>query len=581
MCDAGACVMVGCAAGFGNCNLDENDGCEVNLDADPDSCGACGNVCVVNHGSAGCAGGSCTVKSCTSGFADCDGVAENGCESRTSDDPKNCGMCGKVCTPTPGAQAVCNGGSCGEKACLAFRGDCNNDSMDACETNLVTDDDNCGFCGNKCDLPNAVTKCDAAQCVIDSCVAPFEDCDGDPRNGCEVDTSKQNALHCGACNRACSGSGVETATCNAGVCTPYCSTGFGDCNHPGFPAADDGCEQDIATDPDNCGACGSVCTLPGAEAGCSGGKCVVANCAANTGDCDSDPFNGCETDLLSAEDHCGACGRACSDAGVVVKLCTAGLCVSACQSGLGNCSTPAAPASDDGCESDVASDPLNCGGCGRACGTDHVSSLECASGACTSSCQAGFGNCVQPGPGAVDDGCETPVGNDDTNCGGCGNDCTQQGSPAGSLRCGFVTAGECGCVGNSGRCKVDSGTNPTCSASSGLCVCGGNECRPGEACVAGSGGDECSCEGGAGCAAAEVCCQSAGGCVDLSSDPDNCGACAQACPTGFACSAGSCGCSGDAGCDAGSSGTCGGGVCSCGGTTCAPGQRCLADGSCG
>lgn len=581
VCDAGACVMVGCAAGFGNCNLDTTDGCEVNLDADPSSCGACGNVCVINHGTAGCAGGACTVGSCSAGFDDCDGVPENGCEARTNVDPKNCGTCGTQCTPTPGAQAVCNAGTCGEKACLAFRGDCNNNSQDACETNLVTDDNHCGFCGNECDLPNAVTKCDAAKCVIDSCVAPFEDCDGDPRNGCEVDTSLQNALHCGACGRACSGAGVATATCNAGVCTPYCALGFGDCVRPTFPAADDGCEQDTLTDPDNCGGCGSVCMLPGAEAGCSEGKCVVANCGAGTGDCDGDPFNGCETDLLTTEDHCGACARPCSDTGVASKLCSGGLCVSGCLPGLGNCSTPAAPVADDGCESDVSADPQNCGGCGRVCSTSHVSSLICESGACTSSCEVGFGNCSQPGPGAIDDGCETPVGADDLNCGGCGNDCTQQGSPAGSLRCGFVTAGECGCVGNAGRCKVDSGTNPTCSPSSGLCVCAGTECRPGEACVAGGSGDACSCEGGAGCSASEVCCQSAGGCVDVGSDPDNCGGCARACPTGFGCTAGSCGCTGDASCNAGSAGVCSSGVCSCGGTACAPGERCLADGSCG
>ncbi|MEZ4370267.1 MAG: hypothetical protein R3B07_05550 [Polyangiaceae bacterium] len=581
VCEAGACKMIGCASGFANCNLDLSDGCEVDLNTDPGSCGACGNECIANHGTAGCAAGSCTVASCDAGFNDCDGVPQNGCEARTTSDPKNCGSCGKECVPTPGAQAICNAGTCGEKACLAFRGDCNNNSQDACETNLVIDNDNCGFCGNKCDLPNAVTKCDAAECAIESCIAPFEDCDGDPRNGCEVDTSKQNALHCGACARACSGAGVATATCNAGVCTPYCAAGFGDCSSPAFPAPDDGCEQDVFTDPDNCGACGSVCMLPGAEAGCSGGKCVVANCGAGTGDCDGDPFNGCETDLLTTEDHCGACGRACSDTGVASKLCSGGLCVSGCLPGLGNCTTPAAPTADDGCESDVSADPLNCGSCGRACATDHVAGLVCASGACTSSCQTGFGNCVQPGPGAIDDGCETPINQDDANCGGCGNDCTQQGSPAGSLRCGFVTAGECGCVGNAGRCKVDSGTNPTCSASTGLCVCGGTQCRPGEACVAGSGGDQCSCEGSAGCAASEVCCQSAGGCVDVGSDPDNCGGCARACPTGFSCTSGSCGCSGDASCNAGSAGTCSAGVCSCGGTTCAAGQRCLANGSCG
>src|SRR5690606_12150199 len=129
----------------------------------------------------------------------------------------------------------------------------------------------------------------------------------------------------------------------------------------------------------------------------SAGKCVVANCAGATGDCDGDPFNGCETDLDTSAEHCGACARACSDTGVASKLCNGGLCISGCLPGLGNCSTPAAPAADNGCESNVSDDPLNCGGCGRRCSTDNVSSVECSAGLCTSSCQPGHGNCNTPG----------------------------------------------------------------------------------------------------------------------------------------------------------------------------------------
>ncbi|MBX3182526.1 MAG: hypothetical protein KF915_07850 [Polyangiaceae bacterium] len=580
-CEAGACVLEGCAAGFGNCNLDRTDGCEVSLISDPANCGACGRACVVNHGVAACVAGECAVASCEVGFQDCDGDPSNGCEARIGADPSHCGGCGQACSATPGAQAVCRDGSCGEKACSAFRGDCNESSFDGCETNLVIDNDHCGFCGNRCELPNAIAKCDAARCVIESCVAPFADCDGDPGNGCEVDLSRGSALHCGACSRACSTAGVDTATCAGAECAHDCRAGFGDCVTPAFPAADDGCEQDLTNDPAHCGACALSCVIPGAVAGCAGGRCVVTSCAAGAGDCDGDPLNGCETDLQSDPAHCGACGRSCSASGAATTSCSAGLCRPVCVPGLGDCQTPAAPLPDDGCETPVASDPLNCGACGRRCSDSGVVGLSCQSGTCNSTCQPGLGNCINPVASLPDDGCETPVGDDSNHCGGCGNDCTLQGSPAGSLRCGAVTPGECGCVGNPGRCRVDSGTNPVCSPITGLCECGGVGCRPGEACVVGSSGDVCSCEGSAGCGPDELCCQSAGGCVDPRTSAAHCGGCSRPCPSGFACSASECGCTTDASCDAGSPGACSAGRCSCSGALCAPGQRCLGDGSCG
>lgn len=43
---------------------------------------------------ASCEGGACT---CAEGFGDCDGDLENGCEVRFDDDPVNCGSCGHGC----------------------------------------------------------------------------------------------------------------------------------------------------------------------------------------------------------------------------------------------------------------------------------------------------------------------------------------------------------------------------------------------------------------------------------------------------------------------------------------------------
>jgi hypothetical protein len=77
----------------------------------------------------------------------------------------------------------------------------------------------------------------------------------------------------------------------------------------------------FATDVNNCGDCGMVCTLSNARPACTDGTCTVAACEPGFGDCDSDPSNGCETSLDTIS-HCGSCENACP-AG---DLCTAGVC---------------------------------------------------------------------------------------------------------------------------------------------------------------------------------------------------------------------------------------------------------------
>lgn len=114
----------------------------------------------------------------------------------------------------------------------------------------------------------------------------------DPAFGCA-------SASCASCNTA-----NATATCNpTGECAIAACTGsWHDCNAD--PA--DGCEIDVAHDPNHCGKCDApVCVVAHGNAGCGAGLCAIQKCDVGYKDCNNDPSDGCETSLTL---HPGACG---------------------------------------------------------------------------------------------------------------------------------------------------------------------------------------------------------------------------------------------------------------------------------
>jgi len=114
-CSAGICVMTGCNSGYANCNGVDSDGCETNLMSSSNHCGSCNAACSTNNMSfTMCSGGNCS-GTCNPGFADCNGnLRADGCEVDTNTDPNHCGGCNNACGgPSECESSVtCENGRC-------------------------------------------------------------------------------------------------------------------------------------------------------------------------------------------------------------------------------------------------------------------------------------------------------------------------------------------------------------------------------------------------------------------------------------------------------------------------------------
>jgi hypothetical protein len=432
-----------------------------------------------------------------------------------------------------------------------------------CGPDCVSIDDPRFGCGeascDACSLAHADAGCSQGSCAIADCETGYADCDADPGTGCETNVAA-DPKNCGSCFNECGVVGSGLWDCVDFDCrVSQCPEGKASCN------ATPDCETTLGTLED-CLFCGDACVFANADASCDPvNGCKLLDCQEGFGNCDGVDNNGCEKTLATSVSHCGACGHGCSGNNGIPQ-CLNGYCAPICDPGWADCEQPLAPDPDDGCETNAVTDPFHCGGCGRACGGANVLSLECSGGACTSSCVLGWGNCnpLDPGGSFGDDGCETAVTADHSNCGGCGNTCPN----------GFTCA--------NGRCSCGTAASVACGlgvcGANGQCSCGGTPCAVGEICD--NGGTACVCNGGSPCSQGKTCC-SEDGCVNLTTDPDNCGACGHACPEGFVCSGGTqCKCEDAEDCLA-ADGACVSGKCVCNGVTCGYGQRCQPDGSCG
>ena len=479
-------------------------GC-VDIDTNPDNCGKCGLVCPTSYT---CVAATCTPPASCHGGPVCTGV-DQCCSTGCTDvdtDPDNCGSCGNVCAygaPCLGGvcQPTCNGGP----VCTGVDTCCYTGCVDT-----QTNPNNCGGCGYAC--PSGYT------CVASTCTPPAS-CNGGPvctgveqccTSGCtNIDTDPHR---CGKCNNAC----PSTDTCVTGVCTPVKSCNGG----PVCTGVDQCCAAgctNVNTDPDNCGACGNVCAY--------GAPCVGAVCQPT---CNGGPactgvdtccYSGC-TNTQTDPNNCSGCGYVCPTG----WSCVYGGCTPPASCHGGPVCTGVDQCCPSGC-TNISTDPSNCGSCGDVCPHGDT----CVGAVCTppASCHGG------PVCTGVDQCCSSGCTNIDTdpnNCGSCGNQCAY-GAPCVGAVCQPTCNGGPACTGVDQCCSSGCTNTETDPKNCGYC---GNVCYSGYTCSYGTCTPPASCNGGPVCTGVQQCCPYTG-CTNIDTDPDNCGYCGNVCPTNDSC----------------------------------------------
>lgn len=164
-----------------------------------------------------CSGLACSIRPgsstdgrcCNPGFAYC--TAGGSCVD-TRSNPNQCGPNCAVCpaggSGSSASVAQCTNGVCGVQCSNPSRRNCDANAANGCETDIWSNTNNCGGCGNVCPTPAAGTGtaiCNVGVCAI-SCSPGLTQC------GSQCVNTSNDPNNCGACGRQCSGS------CSGGVC---------------------------------------------------------------------------------------------------------------------------------------------------------------------------------------------------------------------------------------------------------------------------------------------------------------------------------------------------------------------------
>jgi hypothetical protein len=291
ICPLSASCQQGCRVDDGGAASCAALGCETGKECLPDGtcaatvCNAYGTACARPGSDGGFQPGNCCGSSCIDSYRsscsviECAGVPDGvtcafgpssgqyrvccaGSCVDLAQDPGNCGACGVTC-----ASGICSGGQgvLVEGFAQSFGSGCfpvasTNDCTVSCAPGSICAQ---GTCFNSL-CPDAKAYCQAADGKLGMCCG-----------GAACDDPANDPLNCGGCGIQCPAgqtcsSGVcsgSTAPCGAGHIGRFCDVDGGIMTKVCCPGA--GC-VDVASDPNNCGTCGTACSAGHA---CQRGAC--------------------------------------------------------------------------------------------------------------------------------------------------------------------------------------------------------------------------------------------------------------------------------------------------------------------
>jgi len=333
----------------------------------------------------------------------CDGV-DNDCDG-TTDEAGGGGPLSQSCYTGPG-------GTQGVGLCVGGTQTCTGGAWSACAGEITP----------------AADICDGAD----------NDCDGAADEDFDTQT---DVLNCGTCGYQCTahvGAFSYASGCAGGTCTYACQSGHYDINgnvnlgdaadgceyactltNGGVEACGDGVDNDcdgqtdegfnLATDPNNCGACGFSCSA-NTPYGATGNLCVASSCVYT---CLPNYYD------LNGDLALGSGGNGCEYSCTVTN---GG--IEACDDIDNDC--------DGLIDEDFSKDtnPSNCGSCGYVCAVHvgaHSVVTGCVNGICQFACAGGWSDPNgDVGQGDAGDGCDylcTITNGGVEICDGLDNDC--------------------------------------------------------------------------------------------------------------------------------------------------------------
>ncbi len=251
-----------------------------NIQTDNENCGECGKKCNVANANNICESAKCTftcnagyVKTkdgtgcelvvCTEGSQRCSDVNVQTCNS-------NHWVTTQTCTTSiPNSSATCVDAKCGRKCNSGFT-ECSGNCID-----IQTDINNCGGCGKKCNVANAINSCSSGKCTFTCNPGYVATKDGK----CEALVCTEGSKRCSGLNyqtctnnkwvtsQTCTSVSHATASCSTSGCAWSCNAGYTQCANACI---------NTKSDINNCGMCGNACAsvIHGTNT-CTNGKCTI------------------------------------------------------------------------------------------------------------------------------------------------------------------------------------------------------------------------------------------------------------------------------------------------------------------